>query len=196
MECLKCGDTGIKLDGKPCDCGAAVHVEKKSPIEIYVPEIYRGSSEIIGLREIVAGELNKNRTFQIFLSEFVDSLLSDLGHPSLFIDMSATPLGAYEVYYAIIEKIVAKKDGLNDRIKEQIKVNELNVELLSDCNQKIKEGRPLNECYAYIISDFEIGKYPLLSDYMKIINPRDAKFPWKYPLNMYHLKIKSIVGGM
>lgn len=41
MACLKCGDTGIMLDGNPCDCGAGQEIELPTILEM--PEQYQQS---------------------------------------------------------------------------------------------------------------------------------------------------------
>lgn len=40
-HCLKCGDTGIKLDGTPCDCGAGQEIEL--PVILDMPAQYQMS---------------------------------------------------------------------------------------------------------------------------------------------------------
>ena len=189
MQCLKCGGSGKKLDNTKCECGAEYKEETTlTDIEIYVPELYRGQSDFVGEWEIVVGDLEGN-TLKDFINVMVDRIPN---HPSIFLDVSGSQVGAYEVYFALLEKIINKYQGLPENINKMIWVNEMNTERFENCNRGIGEGRV--DCFNYIISDFSLEKYEGLNNWVKIFKPRDISKLKPYPLNMYHLVVKTTGG--
>lgn len=198
MLCMKCGGTGLLLNNKPCDCGVEVVKEEvTTPKERLIPEIYRGSSKQVGVSDIVVGELDKKKTFNTFLHKLAkDMAMSSTGHPSLFIDLSDTPMGAYEVYYALVEVIVDLVGDLPDHVRDMIRVNELDGSRLRKSEDNLRKGLDTKNSYNFIISDFPLSRYPTLGDYVKVFEPKNATYQWKYPLNMYVVKVKNKIGGI
>ena len=198
MICLKCGGTGKLLNNKPCDCGAVHNEELKlTPAETYIPDIYRGISKGIGKEDFVLGELDKTKTFNDLLIKIANDMTSSpSGHPSLFIDLSETPLGAYEVYYALIEKIIEFSGDFPDSIRDMIRVNELDIDRIKKSEAQIRSGTNIKYACNFIISDFKKDKYPGLEDHVKLFEPIKPEYSWKYPLNMYIAKVKNRYGGI
>ena len=184
-QCLKCGGTGIDLNNQPCTCGIKPKkVQELSPIEIYVPDLYRNQSDYVGTEEILVGDL-KEMTLQGYLNEWVDDLKS---LPSMFLDLSTSRVGAYEVYYAIIEKVILKYGDLPEPIRNRFWVNELNAPYMKASEKSVREGIPK---YINIISDFKIERYEGIEDYVKVFKPKLLTDLNPYPLNMYHVVVKS-----
>ena len=191
MSCLKCGGTGTKLDNTPCDCGAYVEPEVElSPQEIYIPEFYRNIPDDLGVDNFIVGELDNRKTFSTFLDKLASSVSSIVGHPSLFIDLSNTELGAYEVYYSLVKRIIKETGDFKDTIKDMFRVNEMDLDRFRKSEEQLRSGVSINHAFNYIISDFSVDKYEDLNKFVKLFEPKDAIIEGRYPLTMYVLKIK------
>lgn len=188
--CLKCGGTGLTLESKPCDCGAFINngdLKSGGDSEL-IPDLYRNQSEIVGLNEIIAGDLTDD-TFQDKLEKLAQKFPQT---PTLFIDLSECQLGAYEAYYAFVEKL-DKLHKLNDRVLSQLMVNEINERYFISLNTKLLEGK--SGVNPIIFSDYPTKKYEKLNEYIKIFQMKELTSIdnlSKYPITGYLFKIKSV----
>lgn len=93
--CLKCGGTGITVDGTPCDCRTAGKVEL--PIVLEVPSIYQNIEFSASLVP-----MNMSKQYGIDLESIVDVVKSRGSYPSNLLICSPPNTGktvfAYTIY--------------------------------------------------------------------------------------------------
>lgn len=183
MNCLKCGGTGKKLNGEKCNCGAQEQTEEPLSLEeTYIPELYRGDSDKIGNGEMLVGAKEGYG-----LRELIADISTQAPNfPSLFIDLSDCEVGAYEVYYAILEKRIQSKEPIEPLLKG-LTANKTVEKRFKETIHATSEGiRGYNN---YILSDFPIEKYSQIHDWVKVHPYKGDRKLSLYPLNMYKIKV-------
>ena len=181
--CLKCGGTGIRVNRKKCDCGAELQTKETLTLEeVYVPELYRGDWEKVGGEEILIGAKDGYG-----LKELINDIITKSPNfPSMFVDLSESEIGAYEVYYSIIEGRIKSGEPLEPLIKG-LMANSTVEKRFQETAHFTQEGiKGFNNC---IISDFPIEKYPTLKEWVKIRAYNGNKKLSLYPLNMYRVRV-------
>lgn len=184
--CMMCSGTGTTLSNEPCSCGATPIDFEELELELTIPKLYKGQSDKVGKNQLVINDDSLD------FNEFLRVLSKELPvFPSLFIDTSDTELGAYEVFYAIMEMV--KESNNNDilhKLDNMLWVNEVfSEDRFIEVNKGIRRGREDN--YNIIISDFEPERYKSLRNQIKLITKSARREMSMYPLNMYHIQIRD-----